>query len=276
MGLAAPATWGPRLPCEPLRDPCVNVAVSAGGMTTFTIGGDLEVAPPGLRRHAHHRRRDLGPARRTPTRRRPCCAARVELGVNLIDTADSYGPEVSEKLIAEALHPYPDGPRDRHQGRPAPHRSRRVAARRAARAPARVLRGQPAAAASSTASTSTSSTRPTRRCRSRTRSARSRSSRTRARSATSASRTCRVERARARPRASSTSSRCRTATTSTDRHSEDVLDACERDGHRLHPLVPARHRALARPGGAARRGGARARRDTRARSRSRGCSAAPP
>ena len=32
----------------------------------------------------------------------------VELGVNLIDTADSYGPAVSEQLIAEALHPYPD------------------------------------------------------------------------------------------------------------------------------------------------------------------------
>jgi aryl-alcohol dehydrogenase-like predicted oxidoreductase len=33
----------------------------------------------------------------------------VELGVQLIDTADSYGPEVSEELIAEALHPYPEG-----------------------------------------------------------------------------------------------------------------------------------------------------------------------
>lgn len=32
----------------------------------------------------------------------------VELGVNLIDTADSYGPEVSEELIADALYPYPD------------------------------------------------------------------------------------------------------------------------------------------------------------------------
>jgi len=31
----------------------------------------------------------------------------LELGINLIDTADSYGPEVSERLIAEALHPYP-------------------------------------------------------------------------------------------------------------------------------------------------------------------------
>ena len=32
----------------------------------------------------------------------------VELGINLIDTADSYGPEVSERLIGETLHPYPD------------------------------------------------------------------------------------------------------------------------------------------------------------------------
>src|SRR3954465_11185831 len=32
----------------------------------------------------------------------------VELGVNFIDTANSYGPEVSERLIGEALHPYPD------------------------------------------------------------------------------------------------------------------------------------------------------------------------
>jgi aryl-alcohol dehydrogenase-like predicted oxidoreductase len=32
----------------------------------------------------------------------------LELGVNFIDTAESYGPELSERLIAEALHPYPD------------------------------------------------------------------------------------------------------------------------------------------------------------------------
>jgi aryl-alcohol dehydrogenase-like predicted oxidoreductase len=32
----------------------------------------------------------------------------IELGVNFIDTADSYGPDVSERLIAEALYPYPD------------------------------------------------------------------------------------------------------------------------------------------------------------------------
>ena len=33
----------------------------------------------------------------------------IELGVNLIDTADTYGAGRSEELIAEALHPYPDG-----------------------------------------------------------------------------------------------------------------------------------------------------------------------
>lgn len=33
----------------------------------------------------------------------------VELGIDFIDTADSYGPNVSEEIIAEALHPYPDG-----------------------------------------------------------------------------------------------------------------------------------------------------------------------
>src|SRR3981189_3388551 len=32
----------------------------------------------------------------------------VELGVNFIDTADSYGPDVSEGIIAEALYPYPE------------------------------------------------------------------------------------------------------------------------------------------------------------------------
>jgi pyridoxine 4-dehydrogenase len=33
----------------------------------------------------------------------------IELGINFVDTADSYGPNVSEELIAEALHPYPEG-----------------------------------------------------------------------------------------------------------------------------------------------------------------------
>ncbi len=47
-----------------------------------------------------------------PVDRSACVAVlrrAVDLGVDLIDTADSYGPEVSESIIAEALHPYPEG-----------------------------------------------------------------------------------------------------------------------------------------------------------------------
>ncbi|QBI22071.1 aldo/keto reductase [Egibacter rhizosphaerae] len=43
-----------------------------------------------------------------PEQARQVLRRAVELGVTLIDTADSYGPEVSERLIAEALHPYPE------------------------------------------------------------------------------------------------------------------------------------------------------------------------
>ena len=54
--------------------------------------------------------RRAGTARWTPPAERAKNALRraVELGVNFIDTADSYGPDVSERLIAETLHPYPD------------------------------------------------------------------------------------------------------------------------------------------------------------------------
>src|SRR5690348_6011079 len=41
-----------------------------------------------------------------PEQARAVLRRAVELGTNLIDTADSYGPRVSEELIAEALHPY--------------------------------------------------------------------------------------------------------------------------------------------------------------------------
>ena len=96
----------------------------------------------------------------------------VELGVNFIDTADSYGPHVSEELIAEALHPYPDdlviatkGGLERTGPGQWPANGRPEHLHRG-------LRGQPAPAASWNRSRSTSSTGPTRRCRWRTRSAR--------------------------------------------------------------------------------------------------------
>ncbi len=75
---------------------------------TFTLGGDLEV-----------RRLGFGAMRITgrgiwgeppdPAGARAVLQRAVQAGIDLIDTADSYGPQVSENLIAEALYPYPDG-----------------------------------------------------------------------------------------------------------------------------------------------------------------------
>jgi aryl-alcohol dehydrogenase-like predicted oxidoreductase len=80
----------------------------ASGAGTFRIGGDLEVrrlgfgamriCGPGVIGWPGDRENALRVLRRA-----------LELDVDLVDTADSYGPEVSELLIAEALHPYPDG-----------------------------------------------------------------------------------------------------------------------------------------------------------------------
>ena len=47
--------------------------------------------------------------RREPGRGVEVIRRAVELGANLVDTADIYGPETSELLVAEALHPYPEG-----------------------------------------------------------------------------------------------------------------------------------------------------------------------
>jgi pyridoxine 4-dehydrogenase len=84
------------------------VTPGAGNNPTFNIGGDLPV-----------NRLGFGAMRLTgegiwgwpPDRENALKVLRraLELGVNLIDTADAYGPETSELLIAEALYPYPKG-----------------------------------------------------------------------------------------------------------------------------------------------------------------------
>src|SRR6184192_2707802 len=75
---------------------------------TFKIGGDLEVNRLGF---GAMRITGEGNWGWPPDRENALKVLRraVELGVNLIDTADAYGPETSELLIAEALHPYPNG-----------------------------------------------------------------------------------------------------------------------------------------------------------------------
>jgi aryl-alcohol dehydrogenase-like predicted oxidoreductase len=77
-------------------------------MDSFTIGGDLEVRRLGFGAMRITGEGIWGPPD-DPEGARRLLRRVVELGVNLIDTADSYGPDVSEKLIAEALYPYPDG-----------------------------------------------------------------------------------------------------------------------------------------------------------------------
>ena len=80
--------------------------METGAATTFEIG-DLEVTRLGFGAMRLTGRGIWGPPD-DPDEARAVLRRAVELGVNFIDTADSYGPEVSEALIAEALHPYPE------------------------------------------------------------------------------------------------------------------------------------------------------------------------
>jgi aryl-alcohol dehydrogenase-like predicted oxidoreductase len=84
----------------------VTTLVSASG--TFRIGGDTEVNRLGF-----GAMQLTGPGiwgdPKDPEEAVRVLRRAVELGVNFIDTADSYGPFVSEMLIKRALHPYPDG-----------------------------------------------------------------------------------------------------------------------------------------------------------------------
>jgi len=80
-------------------------AAAAG---TFLLGGDLPVA-----RMGYGAMRITGEGiwgePKDAEKAKAVLRRAVELGVTLIDTANSYGPEVSERLIGEALHPYPAG-----------------------------------------------------------------------------------------------------------------------------------------------------------------------
>jgi len=74
---------------------------------TIDVGGDLTVNRLGF-----GAMRITGPGiwgePADPEKAKAALRHAVELGVNFIDTADSYGPEVSERLIAETLYPYPE------------------------------------------------------------------------------------------------------------------------------------------------------------------------
>jgi pyridoxine 4-dehydrogenase len=83
-----------------------NLTVAASG--TFSIGNDLTVNRLGFGAMRLTGDGIWGEPKNHDEAIRVLRRA-VELDINFIDTADSYGPEVSERLIAEALHPYPAG-----------------------------------------------------------------------------------------------------------------------------------------------------------------------
>jgi pyridoxine 4-dehydrogenase len=83
-----------------------NVSAAASG--TFAIGGDLKVHRLGFGAMRITGAGLWGEPKDAEECKRVLRRA-VELGVNFIDTADSYGPEVSERLIGEALAPYKGG-----------------------------------------------------------------------------------------------------------------------------------------------------------------------
>jgi pyridoxine 4-dehydrogenase len=82
--------------------------LSASAAGTLTVGGDLTI-----NRLGYGAMRVTGPGIWGPPADKAAALATlrrtIELNVNLIDTADSYGPGISEELIAEALYPYPSG-----------------------------------------------------------------------------------------------------------------------------------------------------------------------
>ena len=88
--------------------PAGTAALPAAQAGTITLGGDLTV-----NRMGYGAMRITGKGIWGPPADHDAALATlrraVELGVNFIDTADSYGPNVSEELIAEALYPYPAG-----------------------------------------------------------------------------------------------------------------------------------------------------------------------
>lgn len=80
---------------------------NAAAAGTFDIGGDLRVNRLGFGAMRITGKGIWGEPE-NPEKARAVLKRAVELGINLIDTADSYGPHVSERLIGETLHPYPE------------------------------------------------------------------------------------------------------------------------------------------------------------------------
>ncbi|MGY5132556.1 aldo/keto reductase [Streptomyces nigrescens] len=78
-------------------------------LADFPVGGDLPVRRLGFGTGGLVGPGYWGPRHDDPERSVALLRRAVERGVTLIDTADNYGPDVAEELVARALHPYPEG-----------------------------------------------------------------------------------------------------------------------------------------------------------------------
>ena len=251
------------------------------GMTTITDDnvGTIEIGDHRVRRLGFGAMRITGPGIWGPPADHDEAIAvlrrAVELGVNLIDTADSYGPDVSEELIAEALHPYPDdlliatkggltrtGPGQWPRGRS--HRS---------------TCGRPARARCGACGSSTIELYQQHRPDPKVPYERSIAAlkelqdegKIRHIGVSNVS-VDQLETAREIVEVVSVQNRFNL----TDRHSQDVLERCEELGHRLLPMGADRGGRARRAGRPSRPDRLAARRDRPGRSRSPGCWRAPP
>lgn len=84
----------------------MSTHANASASGTFWLGGDVKIHRLGFGAMRITGEGIWGEPK-DPEKAKQVLRRAVDLGVNFIDTADSYGPEVSERLIAEALHPYP-------------------------------------------------------------------------------------------------------------------------------------------------------------------------
>lgn len=107
-GAIAGAALAPSVLATARPERVVNGKLPAAAAGVLWIGGDLEVARMGFGAMRITGEGIWGEPKDQAAARALLRRA-VELGVNFIDTADAYGPHVSERLIAEALHPYQRG-----------------------------------------------------------------------------------------------------------------------------------------------------------------------
>src|SRR5262249_8656024 len=105
-----------QLRSQPKGDPFMSATAASVNWATrpaaksgqFRIGSDLDVSRLGFGTMRLTGKGVWGPPKDRKEAIRVLQRA-VELGINFLDTADSYGPYVAEEIIAEALHPYPAG-----------------------------------------------------------------------------------------------------------------------------------------------------------------------